>query len=113
MLTPPGRTRADDGVMLVNRSSSGDLIADPAKFTNGSLAALGDYLHARKLKLGVYSSGGTGTCMGRAGSYGHEAQDAATWARWGVDYAKLDWCNSKEPVSSRLSLRPFASVRPR
>lgn len=88
----------DDGVMLGNRSSSGELIADPAKFTNGSLEALGDYLHERKLKLGVYSSGGTKTCMGRAGTFGHEAQDAATWARWGVDYAKLDWCNSKEPA---------------
>ena len=82
--------------MLVNRSSSGELIADPAKFSNGSLASLGRYLHARKLKLGVYSSGGTGTCMKRAGSFGHETQDAATWARWGVDYAKLDWCNAQE-----------------
>lgn len=88
----------DDGVMLANRSANGSLIADPAKFTNGSLKTLGDYLHARSLKLGVYSSGGTTTCMKRAGSYGHETQDASTWASWGVDYAKLDWCGSQEPA---------------
>jgi len=120
----------DDGVMLPNRSADGKLIADPSKFTNGSLATLAAYLHSKQLKLGVYSSGGTVTCMHRAGTHGHEKIDAETWAQWGVvrpatsavillllllpppsppsfanpsppqDYAKLDWCGNVEPAKT-------------
>ncbi len=52
------------------------------------MKALADYVHAKGLKLGIYSSPGPTTCGGYLGSYGHEEQDAATWAHWGIDYLK-------------------------
>lgn len=51
------------------------------------------YLHGQGLKAGIYSSPGLTTCAGYAGSYQHEAQDAATFARWGFDFLKYDWCS--------------------
>ena len=60
---------------------------------------LGDYLHERGLKFGVYSSAGTNTCAGRAGGLGHEKVDALDYASWGVDYLKYDNCfNQKVPA---------------
>jgi alpha-galactosidase len=56
------------------------------------MKALGDYIHSRGLKFGIYSSPGPKTCAGFEGSYGHEAQDAATYAAWGVDFLKYDLC---------------------
>src|SRR5579875_937576 len=58
------------------------------------MKALADYLHARGLKLGIYSSPGPRTCQEYPGSYGHEEQDAKTFAAWGVDYLKYDWCGA-------------------
>lgn len=69
----------------------GDLEADPVKFPHG-IKYIADYLHARGLKLGIYSGGDRQTCAGFTGSLGHEAQDAATWASWGVDFLKYDTC---------------------
>jgi alpha-galactosidase len=60
------------------------------------MRALADALHARGLKLGIYSSPGPKTCEGYEGSWQHEAQDAATYARWGVDFLKYDWCSYDE-----------------
>ena len=57
--------------------------------------ALGDFIHSKGLKLGIYSSPGPKTCAGYDGSYGHEEQDAQTYANWGVDYLKYDWCSAK------------------
>lgn len=62
------------------------------KFPN--MKALADYLHRRGLKLGIYSSPGPETCAGYPGSYRHEKQDAHTFAQWGVDYLKYDWCSA-------------------
>ena len=56
------------------------------------MKSLADHLHSLGLKFGIYSSPGPRTCARYEGSYGHEAQDAATWASWGVDYVKYDWC---------------------
>jgi len=58
------------------------------------MKALADYLHERGLKLGIYTSPGPKSCAGFAGSYGHEEQDARTFAAWGVDYVKYDWCSA-------------------
>jgi len=58
------------------------------------MKALADYLHERGLKLGLYTSPGPKSCAGFAGSYGHEEQDARTFAAWGVDYLKYDWCSA-------------------
>jgi alpha-galactosidase len=58
------------------------------------MPALAVFLHANKLKLGLYSSPGPETCEGHHGSMGHEAQDAQTYAFWGADYLKYDWCSA-------------------
>lgn len=59
------------------------------------MKALAQYIHSKGLKLGIYSSPGPKTCGGYEGSYGHEKQDAETYARWGVDYLKYDWCTAR------------------
>ncbi|MDV6330366.1 glycoside hydrolase family 27 protein [Asticcacaulis sp. 201] len=59
------------------------------------MKALADYVHARGLKLGLYSSPGPKTCAGYEGSYGHIKQDAQTFADWGVDYLKYDLCSGE------------------
>lgn len=58
------------------------------------MKALADYVHAKGLKIGIYSSPGPTTCGGFTGSYGHEDIDARTWAAWGFDYLKYDWCSA-------------------
>ena len=58
------------------------------------MKALADYLHERGLKLGMYTSPGPKSCAGFEGTYGHEEQDARTFAAWGVDYLKYDWCSA-------------------
>jgi alpha-galactosidase len=57
------------------------------------MKALADYVHSKGLKLGIYSSPGPKTCAGYPGSYGHEQQDAETYAKWGIDYLKYDMCS--------------------
>ena len=59
------------------------------------MKALADYVHSKGLKLGIYSDVGYKTCAGRPGSRGHEFQDAQTYAQWGIDYLKYDWCNAE------------------
>ena len=56
---------------------------------------LADYVHSKGLKLGIYSSPGPNTCAGYEGTYGHEEQDARTYAAWGIDYLKYDWCGAR------------------
>ncbi len=88
----------DHGYQYVNiddcwqgaRDTQGELGLSP-KFSD--MKKLGDDLHGRGLKFGIYSSPGPKTCAGYAGSYEHEAQDVATYCRWGVDYLKYDWCS--------------------
>ena len=104
----------DDCWMAPERDANGDLQADPVRFPSG-IAALANAMHARGLKLGIYSSPGPQTCMGRGlqgittghhpGSEGHEVQDAARFASWGVDYLKYDRCTApKEDAERRFSL---------
>jgi alpha-galactosidase len=59
------------------------------------MKGLADYVHSKGLKIGIYSSPGPQTCAGFEGSYQHEEQDARTWAAWGIDYLKYDWCSAK------------------
>ena len=74
-----------------SRDSTGNIIPNE-KFPD--MKALADYVHSRGLKLGIYSSPGPNTCGGYLGSYGHEEQDATTYADWGIDYLKYDWCSA-------------------
>jgi len=80
-----------DDCWQVARDSDGTLVADPERFPSG-IKALADYVHGQGLKFGIYTDAGLKTCQGRPGSYGYEAQDARTFAAWGVDYVKVDWC---------------------
>ncbi len=57
------------------------------------MKALADYVHSKGLKLGIYSGPGPKTCAGYPASYGHEEQDAASYAKWGIDYLKYDLCS--------------------
>ncbi|HEY6915334.1 MAG TPA: glycoside hydrolase family 27 protein, partial [Paludibacter sp.] len=59
----------------------------------GDMKALADYVHGLGLKIGLYSSPGPWTCGGCAGSFGYERQDAESYAKWGFDYLKYDWCS--------------------
>ncbi len=85
------------------RDADGFIQADPKRFPSG-IKALADYVHAKGLKLGIYSDCGTATCAGRPGSLGHEYQDALQYARWEVDYLKEDWCNTAD-VNARGAYR--------
>ena len=82
-----------DDCWQTGRDNSFRIVADEKKFPSG-MKALADYVHARGLKFGIYSCAGTKTCAGRPGSRGYEYIDAATYAEWGVDFLKYDWCNN-------------------
>jgi alpha-galactosidase len=81
-----------DDCWQVGRDAGGNIQADPERFPSG-IKALGDYIHSKGLKFGIYSDTGIATCQGRPGSRGYEYQDARQYAAWGVDYLKYDWCN--------------------
>ncbi len=83
-----------DDCWQVSRDAQGTIVADPTRFPSG-IKALADYVHGKGLKLGVYTDAGTLTCQKRPGSLGHELQDAKTYAAWGVDYVKVDWCHAE------------------
>lgn len=83
-----------DDCWQIGRDSMGNIIPDPERFPNG-MKALADYLHAKGLKLGIYSCAGSYTCQGRPGSRGYQFQDARQYAAWGVDYLKYDWCSNE------------------
>ena len=97
------------------RDSLGFIHPDPLRFPSG-MKALADYVHSKGLKFGIYSCAGTKTCGGRPGSRGHEYQDALTYAKWGVDYLKYDWCNTTalSALGAYTTMRDalFAAGRP-
>jgi alpha-galactosidase len=73
------------------RDEAGTILPNP-NFPD--MKALAAYVHSKGLKLGIYSSPGPTTCGGYEGSYGHEEQDAKSYAEWGIDYLKYDWCSA-------------------
>jgi len=75
------------------------------------MKALGDYIHAKGLKFGIYSSPGPLTCQGLEGSLGHEDQDAQQYANWGVDYVKYDSC-SYGRIAGLLHIEKYAEILP-
>ena len=91
----------DAGYVYVNiddcwqgKRDAAGVIQPNEKFPN--MKALADYVHSKGLKFGIYSSPGPKTCAGYEGSFQHEAQDAKTYAEWGVDYLKYDWCSAEK-----------------
>jgi alpha-galactosidase len=81
----------DDAWEAMERDSQGNLVPDPIRFPSG-MKALGDYLHSKGFQFGIHNCAGTKTCAGYPGGRGHEFQDARSYASWGVDYLKYDWC---------------------
>lgn len=93
----------DDAWMDTVRDAGGRLQADPKRFPHG-IKALADYIHSLGLKIGIYESSGTKTCAGYPGSLHHEKTDAETFAKWGIDYLKLDNCyNEGESYRKRYA----------
>lgn len=88
------------------RDSLGFIQPDAKRFPSG-MKALADYVHAKGLKIGIYSDAGRKTCGGRPGSFGHEYQDALQYAKWGIDYLKYDWCETEDinPVGAYNLMR--------
>ena len=84
----------DDGWSMKERDENGNLVGDTKRFPSG-MKALGDYLHDHGFKFGIYNCAGTQTCAGYPGTRDHEEQDAKTYASWGVDYLKYDWCHTE------------------
>lgn len=82
--------RKDSAAGIKFRDENGYIIPNK-KFPD--MEGLSDYIHSNGLKMGIYSSPGPWTCGGCVGSYGYEKQDAESYARWGVDYLKHDWCS--------------------
>lgn len=95
----------DDNWMAKKRDANGNLTHDPERFPSG-MKALGDYIHSKGLKFGLYGDHGLRTCVynddieAETGSYMKEEKDAQTFASWGVDYLKYDNC-AEAPGSNR------------
>ena len=87
----------DDAWEADKRDAQGNIHAN-SKFPD--MKALADYVHSKGLKLGIYSSPGAKTCAGYEGSLGHEDQDAATYAKWGIDYLKYDLCGLRTELKA-------------
>jgi alpha-galactosidase len=104
-----------DDCWQVSRDENGEIVVDQERFPHG-MKFLADYIHSKGLKFGIYSCAGTMTCQRRPGGRGHEYQDARTYARWGVDYLKYDWCNTttQDAPASYATMRDalYAAGRP-
>ena len=88
------------------RDKDGKIQVNKERFPSG-MKALADYVHSKGLKIGIYSDAGNTTCAGYPGSRGHEYQDALTYAEWGIDYLKYDWCDTENinPIGAYTTMR--------
>lgn len=86
-----------DDCWQTTRDENGKILVDVERFPNG-MKTLADYVHSRGLKIGIYSSAGTETCEHRAASLGFEMEDAQTYADWGIDYLKYDFCYTRDNI---------------
>ncbi len=99
-----------DDLWQGGRDAQNNIIPDPKKFPSG-LKALADYVHSRGLKLGIYSDAAQLTCAGATASLGFEEQDARSFASWGIDYLKYDYCNAPEDsATARSRYRDMANA---
>ena len=100
----------DDCWESKERDAKGNIVADPVKFPNG-MKALSDWLHAKGFKFGLHNCAGVKTCAGYPGGWGHEFQDALTYASWGLDYLKYDWCDHGTADGRDAYARMSAALR--
>jgi len=93
---------------------------EAARDTNGmilsnqkfpDMKALGEYIHSKGLKFGIYSSPGPKTCAGFTASYQHEDKDAEQYGNWGVDYVKYDWCSFRD-IANKLRIEKYSALLP-
>ena len=93
------------------RDSSGELIIDPAQWPHG-LRWLTDWLHSHGLLAGIYTDAGTSGCEGRGvGSLGHYQQDADSFAAWGFDAVKVDFCGAgQQGLAPQPAYASFAAA---
>jgi alpha-galactosidase len=107
----PGATN-DPTLQGPQRDEQGRIVPNP-RFPD--MKELADYVHARGLKIGLYSSPGPLTCGGCIGSYRHEEQDAQRYGEWGFDYLKYDWCSYGQIAPRNPSLadlmKPYAVMQ--
>jgi alpha-galactosidase len=82
----------DDG-WQGGRDAKNNMIADPKKFPSG-LKSLTDFVHSKGMKIGIYSDAAPLTCAGYTASLYFEEQDAKSFADWGFDYLKYDYCGA-------------------
>ncbi|BAL88016.1 putative alpha-galactosidase [Actinoplanes missouriensis 431] len=99
----------DDCWQATTRDAAGNLRSDPVRFPSG-MKALGDYIHGKGLKFGIYQAPREETCAqyfnalgGATGALGHERQDATTFASWGVDFLKYDWCSPWGTLNDQIA----------
>jgi alpha-galactosidase len=121
-LLSDGKTLQQSGYQYVNiddcwaqptRDSHGNLVPNPSKFPDG-ISGTATYVHSLGLKLGLYNDSGTMTCSshGFPGSFGHEAQDALQFAKWGVDYLKDDNCKQAAGQDTRAAtIQRYTAMR--
>lgn len=99
----------DDCWSLRERDAEGRLVPDPEKFPHG-MKYVADYVHSKGLKFGMYSCAGMLTCAGYPGSFDHEFIDAASFAEWGVDYLKYDYCFHPLTVPGKVLYKRMAAA---
>ena len=99
----------DDAWALKKRDENGKLVPDPEKFPSG-MKALSDYIHSKGLKFGMYSCAGTMTCQAYPGSFDREFIDAATFAEWGVDFLKYDYCYHTKMIQPKFLYRRMGAA---
>ena len=97
----------DDCWAKKKRDENGKMVPNPEKFPNG-MKAVADYVHSKGLKFGMYSCVGTMTCAGYPGSHNHEYTDAGTFAQWGIDFLKYDYCYRSKKIIGADSYRKMA-----
>jgi alpha-galactosidase len=97
-----------DDCWQVARGADGRIVADPQRFPGG-MKALADYVHSLGLRFGLYTDAGPKTCQGRPATLGFEEIDAATYADWGVDYVKEDWCDADD-LNPRVQYARFSEA---
>jgi len=97
----------DDCWSEMKRDEKNRLVPNKEKFPNG-MKAVADYVHSKGLKFGMYSCCGTRTCAGFPGSFEYEYIDAETFASWGIDFLKYDYCLRPEISEGKHLYRKMA-----
>lgn len=99
----------DDCWSEKQRDKNGRLVPDHWKFPDG-IKPVADYVHSKGLKFGMYSCAGTHTCGGHPGSFEHEFDDAETFAEWGVDYLKYDYCYKPDYIPGEILYKRMSTA---